>query len=332
VLIRLSPAQVPLVLGAMRLVASAAGKERLSEADRSALVAFDRLILRRTGALDVESLPSTTAAALGAAVPGAIERDHVVQFLVVMALIDGTVDAAKIKAVDAFAQALGVHEHAVRQLAELGRGHLAWLRADVARQNLRSITGDDIGEPLDSWVMPYRNAPDPALAARYRALGALPEGTLGRTFFEFYRDNGFAFAGEPTGLNQRFATPHDATHILSGYDTSPQGELLVSTFTAGMHPKQPMSGHILPVIVSWHLGLEMTKLAGEVKGQLDPAKFWNAWERGGEVAVDVFDDRWGFWDATGEPVAALRGRYGVPPLDPKYAAGGQVPPWYRPVA
>ena len=332
VLIRLSAAQIPLVLGAMRLVASAGGAERLSEADRNALVAFDRFILRRSGALDVESLPATTAAALGAAVPGAPERDHVVQFLVVMALVDGTVDPAKIRVVDAFAQALGVREDSVRQLAELGRGHLAWVRADVARQNLRSVTGDDIREPIDVWVVPYRNAPDPALAARYRALGTLHEGTLGRAFFEFYRDNGFAFAGEPAGLNQRFATPHDSTHILSGYDTTPQGELLVSTFTAGMHPKEPMSGHILPVILSWHLGLEMTKLAGEVKGQLDPVKFWSAWERGGEVAVDVFDDGWSFWDATRAPLAALRERYRVPPLDPKYAAGGQVPPWYRPVA
>ena len=331
-LIRLSPAQVPLVLGAMRLVASAAGKERLSEADRSALVAFDRFILRRAGALDLESLPATTAAALGAAIPDAGDRDHVVQFLIVMALVDGTVDAAKIRVVDAFAQALGVREDAVRQLAEVGRGHLAWVRADVARQNLRSITGHEVGQTIDEWILPYGKAPDPSLAARYRALGALAEGTLGRTFFEFYRDNGFAFAGEPAGLNQRFASPHDATHILSGYDTSPQGELLVSTFTAGMHPKAPMSGHILPVILSWHLGIELAKLPGEVKGQLDPAKFWNAWERGSQVGVDVFADGWSFWDATREPVAALRERYRVPALDPKYAAGGQVPPWYRPVA
>jgi len=36
----------------MRLVASAGGTERLSDADRRALVGFDRFILRRTGTLD----------------------------------------------------------------------------------------------------------------------------------------------------------------------------------------------------------------------------------------------------------------------------------------
>jgi len=40
--------------------------------------------------------------------------------------------------------------------------------------------------------------------------------------------------------------------VISDYDTSARGELLVSTFTAGMHPINPMSGHILPVIFFFH--------------------------------------------------------------------------------
>jgi len=332
VLIRLSAAQSALVEGAMKEVASAGGRAPLSAADCQALVAFHHYILRHEHALDVDALAAPTADAVGRAVPDSAERDHVVQFLVVMALVDGTVDTRKIAIVDAYAQALGVHEDAVRQLAELGRGHLAWLRADVARQNLASITGHRVDLSIDAWIQPYRAQPDPALAARYRALGELPEGTLGRTFFAFYRDNGFAFAGETAGLNQRFASPHDTTHILSGYDTTPQGELLVSTFTAGMHPNAPMAGRILPVILSWHLGIELAKLPGEIKGQLDPVKFWNAWERGSEVRVDVFADSWSLWDVAGEPLAALRERYGVPPLAPALAAGGATPAWYRPVA
>jgi len=331
-LIELDPRQASAVLGAMRRVAAANGRQPLSPADRSALVAFHRFILRSDAPLDVDALPWSTATDVAALVTDAADRDHVVQFLIVMALVDGTVDRAKIGEVDAYAQALGVREDAVRQLAEVGRGHLAWVRADVARQNLRSITGHDVDATIDAWIMPYRETPDPALAARYRALAGLPEGTLGRTFAEFYRANGFAFAGEPAGLNERFASPHDATHILSGYDTTPQGELLVSTFTAGMHPQEPMAGHILPVILSWHLGIELAKLPGEIKGQLDPAKFWNAWERGSQVAVDVFSADWSLWRAAPESLDALRLRYRIAPLDPQYAAGGEVPAWYKPVA
>jgi hypothetical protein len=49
-----------------------------------------------------------------------------------------------------------------------------------------------------------------------------------------------------------------------------------------MHPHEPMSGHILPVIMSWRLGIELVHLAGSITGQLDPEKFWFAWERGAE--------------------------------------------------
>ena len=221
----------------------------------------------------------------------------------------------------------------MRQLTELGRQNLQWVAADVARQNLRSITGHVVKSSIDDWILPYRGGgADPELAARYTALGDLPEGTLGRTFFEFYRVHGFTFPGEADGLNAEFATPHDSTHVLSGYDTSPQGELLVSTFTAGMHPHEPMSGHILPVIISWHLGIELAKFAGSIHGSLDPEKFWVAWSRGGEVTTDVFAKGahgWDFWGSVGRPLDDLRAEYTVPPLDPAHAADGVVPDWYR---
>jgi len=60
-----------------------------------------------------------------------------------------------------------------------------------------------------------------------------------------------------------------------------------------MHPREPMSGHILPVIISWHLGIELVRFAGSTTGQLDAAKFWNAWERGAEVTTDVFSGKLG---------------------------------------
>jgi hypothetical protein len=131
-------------------------------------------------------------------------------------------------------------------------------------------------------------------------------------------------------VNEQFATPHDTCHVMSGYDTSPQGELLVSTFTAGLHPEEPMSGHILPVIMSWHMGIELIRFAGAVKGQLDPEKFWNAWERGSEVAMDVFSPQWDFWAAAREKLDDVRAAYCVSPLDPAYAAHGVIPPWYHP--
>jgi ubiquinone biosynthesis protein Coq4 len=117
--------------------------------------------------------------------------------------------------------------------------------------------------------------------------------------------------GEEEALNFDFATRHDSAHLLAGYDTSPRGELLVSTFTAAMHRKEAMSGHVLPVIFSWHLGIALNELAGAAKGALDPQEFWHAWARGEQMKVDLFGPEWDFWAATREPIETVRSRIGV---------------------
>ena len=332
-LIRATPEQASLILGAMRNVATARGAEPLTDADRAALTATHHYLFRATDDLDPAALPDTIPVVLGAALEDRDLADHAAQLLTVMAVVDGTVDEAKIGVVESYATALDVTADYIRQLAELGRRNLQWVAADVQRQNLLSITGRQLDIAIDDWIMPYQGAAsDPALEARYRQLRELPAGTFGRTFADFYETYKFAFPGTEQGLNADFATPHDSTHVLSGYDTSPQGELLVSTFTAGMHPHEPMSGHILPVIITWHLGIELIKFTGSYKGALEPEKFFVAWERGAEVTTDVFDQTWDFWAATGRPLDELRAEYTVPPLEPQDAASGDVPDWYRPVA
>jgi hypothetical protein len=117
----------------------------------------------------------------------------------------------------------------------------------------------------------------PALVARYEALGKLPQNTFGKTLWDFDKLNGYPFPGDPQVLNAAFGTPHDSTHLISGYDTSARGELLVSTFTAGMHPINPMSGHMLPVIFFFHFGEQLNDVGHAGKGGLDPDEFWHAW-------------------------------------------------------
>ncbi len=138
--------------------------------------------------------------------------------------------------------------------------------------------------------------PSPRLVARYDALGKLPQNTFGKALWDFDKRNGYPFPGDPTALNAAFGTAHDSTHVISGYDTSARGELLVSTFTAGMHPINPMSGHILPVIFFFHFGEQLNDVGHAGTGGLDPDEFWHAWARGAEMAVDIFDPQWNVWD------------------------------------
>jgi hypothetical protein len=120
--------------------------------------------------------------------------------------------------------------------------------------------------------------------------------------------------------------------VLSGYDTSVQGELLVSTFTGGKHHEQALAGHVLPVIASWHLGIPLAEFAGSTTDALDPRKFFVAWDRGSSVHGDTFRAPFDFWATVEVPLEQVREQMRVPPLRAEDAADGVTPDWYRPSA
>jgi hypothetical protein len=304
------------ILGAMREIAAMRGDAQVTAADRASLAAVHHYLFRQNETLDITGLPRVRPAELSAILGDRELAAAAVRFMAVMALVDGHLDTDKIAAVLAYAAALGIDEDYLRELTAAAHGHLRWALMDMTRRNMESITGKPwLSEDVMGWMLPYRGGgADPALAARYRALAALPAGSFGRAYWDHYQVNGYALPGEENGLNEAFATPHDSTHVLSGYDTSPEGELMVSTFTAAMHRREPMAGHILPVIFSWHLGIKINDVARSATGALDPDKFWAAWARGAEITVDLFAPDWSFWARAEESLASLRQRYNVPPL------------------
>ena len=127
------------------------------------------------------------------------------------------------------------------------------------------------------------------------------------------RRNGYAFPGEPKGLNAAFSVPHDSVHTLTGYDTTPGGEILASTFTATMHHALPMAGHILPAIFSWHLKVQINAVAGSAADVLDPAEVWRAMAAGAQCPVDSFAPGWPFWDQAARPIEDVRRDWRIPP-------------------
>lgn len=303
------------ILAAMSDVA-ATGRGEPGFADRTALAAAARWMFGVDAAAVDAPLPAIDPARLADAVSAAALRVEAVRFLTVMAFVDGTIDPAKIARVVEYAAALGVHEESIDEIAAAARGSLDWALAHMVRDNMTSVIGRPWPEDGDvgAWLQPYRGTgADPALAARYRGLAHLPPGTFGRAFLEHFERNGYAVPGEPDAINERFGTPHDATHVLSGYDTSPRGEILVSTFTAAMHPINPMAGHILPVIFNGHLGVRFNEFATPARGGFDPDEFWHAWARGRDMTADLFAPDWNAWDWIEHDLEQLRRDWNVAP-------------------
>jgi hypothetical protein len=290
-----------------------AGAQPITDADRMSILAVARYMLRRLDIVDLRSLPSTTPDDLRAVLRDRTLAEEAVKYLVIMALVDGVLDDTKIARVLDYSRALDVEADYLTELVEAASGHMSWVVADMTRKNFDSVISRPSGglDPA-AWIMPYGgDKADPALVARYEALGKLPANSFGKALWEFDKANGYSFPGDPGALNAAFATPHDSTHVISGYDTSYRGEILVSTFTAGMHPINPMAGHILPVIFNGHLGVKFNDVATPATGGLDPEEFWHAWARGQAMAVDLFAPDWDVWQWVEHDLDDLRLRFNV---------------------
>lgn len=313
--IDLDAAQQDAALGAMLWVSQAKGAAAVTPADRHTIAAAAEVVFGRPpgGILPGPVDPAGLAARLSG--PAAAEA---MRLITVVALVDGSIDAARIDRLVACAQATGLGgAEYVRDLAEAAHGHLQAALASMIRANMVSLSGKpwtgNVTSDVAAYFLPYNDKPDPALAARFQALADLPPDSFGNHFFHHFRDNGYAFPGEPNGLAPIFCVPHDSCHVLAGYDTTPPGEILVSTFTAAMHPKNSMAAHVLPVIVSWHLGINLNDVAASAVGALKPGAFFEAWERGAQVNTDLFAPGWDFFAVVGEHIDALRARYAIVP-------------------
>lgn len=301
------------VLGAMLWVAQAG--TAVTPADRHTIAAAAEIVFGRPPGGPAPSPVDPAGLAARLSGPSAAEA---MRLITVVALVDGRIDPARIDRLVACATATGLGgAEYVRDLAEAAHGHLKEALGCMIRANMESITGrpwtGNVASDVAAYLLPYNGKPDPALAARFEALADLPPDSFGNRFFHHFRDNGYAFPGEPNGLSAVFSVPHDSTHVLSGYDTTPEGEVLVSTFTAAMHPKNSMAAHVLPVIVSWHLGIKLNDVAASATGALKPGAFFEAWQRGAGVNTDLFAPGWDFFAVAGENIDALRARYAIAP-------------------
>ena len=308
-----SSGEVEAITGAMASVASRHGEVALTDTDRETITAAGHFFFGLSEHLETDALPDIPPAELASAVSAQDLRHRAVCFLAVMPFVDGVVDKDKVAIVETYAAGLGISDDFLKDMHEAALGHLRWAGMDMVRHNMLSITHRMWDEAdVMPWLLPYQGeANDPKLAQRFHDLEGMPAGTLGHGFWYQYTSHGFAFPGEENALNAIFAVPHDTTHLLSDYNTTYAGEILVSTFTAGMHPHEPMSGHILPVLFSWHLGIELIEAAGSYKGALDPVQFWEAWARGQQMTTDVFAPEWDFWANIHRPIDELKTDYGV---------------------
>ena len=300
-------------LRAMKTVAMADGP--LDASERHMLESVQQIF---GTAHDLEQLALLTPTELARAFPERQLRTQLVQGLVVMALIDGRANSEEADRIERFAQALEIDAPEVKNLRHVLKGEILRLRLDLVRRfwlrpkvneiwNTEGIRG--LYRFVRGMMGRYENK---ELSARYQALEHYPAGSLGRSYWEYCRENGFALPGERGGAPEQILF-HDCAHILSGYGTNPEAEVQVACFSAGFQRREPWI-FVFFVLLQFHMGIRMTPITKAQTGMFNPLKAMIAIRRGAAMNVDL-NNGWDYWPVMGERVEELRRRYNILPAE-----------------
>jgi hypothetical protein len=317
-LIQPGPDEAQAGLRAMCQLAKARGE--FGASSRNLIAAAQRHILHTD--IDVDTLPPISPEELGSAFRDPALPHQLVQGMTVVSLADGPTTAAQAGLMASYASALGVDEPAVRVLGELAEHHMLLFRLDFLRRSHLAdmvrggIRRDGFIATAKAFAASRGLREDPAVTARYEALGRLPSDTVGYGFWKHCTDNGFAFPGAPLGFPE-IGVYHDFTHVLSGYGTEPSGEIQVGGFTAGYKKHTPIFV-ILFVMLTFSAGVNVTPVdqpntAGILAQEGLADAFLVAVDRGSRVPIDL-SDGWDHWAWVEKPLAQARAELNILPL------------------
>ena len=304
----MEPRSARLVLGAMRAVARADGESppetRLIEA-AARLLGVDPEV----EPVDVEELRAA----------GLEEQDakRVVQAAVLVALMDERVDASEVSAVSAIADALGVDEPRVQNLAQIAKGQMRMLWLDLARRSwardvfMGALKREGLGGVWKIVGPLVGGAKNPELAQRYLELGELAPDTMGYRYFRFIVDNDIGFPGEPHGVPES-GVWHDCAHVLGGFGIEPAEEIQVVSFIAGFSRQDPFFW-LFTITLQFHLGVGMSPYSAPERGLFDPEQILAAFSRGAAMSEDLSAEGWDPWRLFPMRLEDARAALGVAP-------------------
>jgi hypothetical protein len=269
-------------------------------------------------------------------------RTRSVQLMLLLALVLRPLPSEVTDRIAEFAAELEVDDAMIGVAQKFAAGSLGLAAFDFERngytQEWRAEDAEELhtsSELASAWD---EVCDDPALAARWSALGDLPAGSLGRLVWELYRARGFAFPGLPDSAPP-FLAQHDWVHVLADIATTVEGELEVFAFISRANDDMRAFSLLAMVVSLFETGYLRTGAGlfqsdtGHLAGEEMAVRVADAMRRGawcrddvtGESSIDYLRLDW--FALAPLPVDEVRARFGVRPKSADAVAAGSVGPW-----
>lgn len=303
------------VLAAMKTVATLQNTRPLDAISCEMLEATCDAVFKAS--VTIDTLPSISPTDFANQVQEQQQRQQALQFLILMPYLDTQVDVAEVELVNAYAKALELAPHTLKSLRLVCDLKLNQLLVGYTRRTIANILpGHGVWQKLKVIFSAFRQYwGDKQVAQRYQALRLLPDNTLGKELYRYYRDRNFPLPGEKKSFSE-VLVGHDLVHLLSGIGTDMTGEIIVAGFEAGMSNSEFGFELLLEVVLDFHMGFKFTTMGVLESGvdHLKPKALMEAYARGLHMSFDLLDPAWDFKTVLDQPIDKLRQQYQLLPF------------------
>ena len=144
----------------------------------------------------------------------------------------------------------------------------------------------------------------------YKGYESLPENSLGKTLSTYYKQNQFLIPGEGGAPLVDILVIHDFHHVLSGYDTTPLGELCVLAFDNGIS-KNDYAGILTGVTAQFQIGVTIDTTTNTWVNQFDPEAIYRAYRRGLDCNTNYIDNKYDFNLIADQSLSEIRKKFNI---------------------
>ena len=202
--------------------------------------------------LDLSSLGKLSPGAAAAAITKPAERRTFHEVLMALEACRHPLSAAQLDRAEQYGRALSVTGAEVAMFRDLVRVGTERAAADFAR--FLDTTMPLRFEPTLRDLPISASEPEPELIDMLFEMQHLPEGTLGREFFDFHARNGLPVPGVEGSTLNHFYVSHDMTHVIAGIGTTAVAEVALSAFQMAMDDNDVNVAALLSSLIVHEVG------------------------------------------------------------------------------
>lgn len=298
-----SAAQSRAILGALCSIATHHATTKTSDEERELIEGIRINILNHPEIEHDDEAVHIKPAEIAALITDPVHRARAAQLIAVMPYVTRPYSDTKNYISEKFIEALGENMHRLEDFLGARNKHIR----NQEYCTLRKIVCD-VRKPQEERAFYEKELKkllcdaegDEKELKRYQSLEAYPEGSLGRSFWDFYAQFDWPLPGDQLWISEDLTVRHDLVHVLCNFDISIDGEFQVSAFTAGNSES-----------FDWMIAmLGFTPPYVSTGEQCRPEDFLAAYHRGAN-AKKSFVDNWDFWPLLERQVDDLRSEFGI---------------------